>query len=77
MTALDLSVWWIEYVIRHSGASHMKSVVQSIAWYQYYLLDVLATIILSIAVFLILSTIIARKILSFVFKTTNVKEKKS
>ena len=42
---LDRAIWWIEYLIRHpSLASHMRSPVHNLTWYQYYLLDVLALI---------------------------------
>ena len=43
---LDRAVWWIEHLIRHpSLASHMRSPVHNLTWYQYYLLDVLALIL--------------------------------
>ena len=42
---LDRAVWWIEHLIRHpSLATHMKSPVHNLTWYQYYLLDVLGLI---------------------------------
>ena len=53
---LDRAVWWIEHLMRHpSLADHMKSPVHNLAWYQYYLLDVLAFIgfVLLGAVFII------------------------
>ncbi|KAK4872337.1 hypothetical protein RN001_014366 [Aquatica leii] len=40
MTSMDRAVWWIEYVIRHKGAKHLRSRDLDIPWYQYYLLDV-------------------------------------
>lgn len=40
MTPLDTALYWIEYVIRHNGAPHLKSVATELYWYQYYLLDV-------------------------------------
>lgn len=33
---------WIEYVLRHGGARHLRAQVYNIHWYQYYLLDVIA-----------------------------------
>ena len=50
---LDRAVWWIEHLIRHpSLATHMKSPVHNLTWYQYYLLDVLA--LLGTVLFLVL-----------------------
>ena len=36
---------WIEYVLRHGGARHLRAQVFNIPWYQYYLLDVMAFLV--------------------------------
>ena len=36
---------WIEYVLRHGGARHLRAQVFNIPWYQYYLLDVIAFLV--------------------------------
>ena len=36
---------WIEYVLRHGGAQHLRAQVFNIPWYQYYLLDVMAFLV--------------------------------
>ncbi|KAH8269648.1 hypothetical protein KR018_012618 [Drosophila ironensis] len=36
------AVYWIEYVIRHRGAGHMRSAGLDLNWFQFYLLDVIA-----------------------------------
>ncbi|XP_057663227.1 uncharacterized protein LOC130898167 [Diorhabda carinulata] len=38
---LETAVYWTEYVVRHKGASFMKSAAVDMPFYQYYLLDVL------------------------------------
>ncbi|XP_069696524.1 UDP-glucosyltransferase 2-like [Periplaneta americana] len=40
-TGLERAVFWVEYVIRHKGASHLRPAAVSLCWYQYLLLDVL------------------------------------
>jgi len=40
-SALDRAVYWTEYVIRHKGAPHLRSVAADLPWYQYLLLDVM------------------------------------
>lgn len=45
MKGIDKAVWWIEYVIRHKGAKHLRSPSMDIPWYQYLLLDVMAVIL--------------------------------
>jgi glucuronosyltransferase len=40
-SALDRAVYWTEYVIRHKGAPHLRSVAADLPLYQYLLLDVM------------------------------------
>ncbi|XP_060852826.1 UDP-glucosyltransferase 2-like [Rhopalosiphum padi] len=42
MSPESLVVYWTEYVLRHHGAQHLKSRALNLAWYQYYMLDVMA-----------------------------------
>ncbi|CAH0555380.1 unnamed protein product [Brassicogethes aeneus] len=37
---MDSAIFWIEYVIRHKGASHLRIAGLDLAWYQYLSLDV-------------------------------------
>nr|XP_023027892.1 UDP-glucuronosyltransferase 2C1-like [Leptinotarsa decemlineata] len=37
---LDEAVFWVEYVIRHKGAPHLKSAALHLTWYQKYLIDI-------------------------------------
>nr|QVG59861.1 UDP-glucuronosyltransferase [Nilaparvata lugens] len=45
MPAVETAVWWIEYVIRHQGAPHLRPACFDLTWYQYYSLDVIAFIL--------------------------------
>ncbi|XP_050005661.1 UDP-glucuronosyltransferase 2B31-like isoform X1 [Alexandromys fortis] len=38
---LDRAVFWIEYVMRHKGAKHLRVAAHDLTWYQYHSLDVL------------------------------------
>lgn len=42
---MDTAVYWIEYIIRHKGALKLQSSAKYLAWYQYYLLDVIAVLV--------------------------------
>ncbi|VVC36213.1 UDP-glucuronosyl/UDP-glucosyltransferase [Cinara cedri] len=44
MTPAQSVAYWTEYVIRRHGAPHLKYHSHNIAWYQYFLLDVTATV---------------------------------
>lgn len=56
---LKTAVYWVEYVIRHKGAQHLKIAGLKLPWYKYYMVDVFA------AIFLLMSVTI--KILKLVF----------
>ncbi|KRT85102.1 Glycosyltransferase [Oryctes borbonicus] len=51
MSALDTAVYWVEYVIRHNGAPHLRSIAADLPWYQYYLLDVIFVFIVCVSTF--------------------------
>ncbi|XP_047118228.1 UDP-glycosyltransferase UGT5-like [Schistocerca piceifrons] len=51
---LEEAVYWVEYVIRHRGAPHLRSAALDLAWYQYLLLDVAACVV-AVAVSLMLA----------------------
>ncbi|KAM5229099.1 UDP-glucuronosyltransferase 1A9-like isoform 5-T5 [Ctenodactylus gundi] len=49
---LDLAVFWVEFVMRHKGAPHLRPAAHDLTWYQYHSLDVigfLLAIVLSVA----------------------------
>ncbi|XP_036032144.1 UDP-glucuronosyltransferase 2B31-like [Onychomys torridus] len=39
---LDRAVFWIEFVMRHKGAKHLRVAAHELTWFQYHSLDVLA-----------------------------------
>jgi glucuronosyltransferase len=52
-------------VIRHKGAPHLRSAALDLAWYQYFLLDVIAVLALAVGsvvliIFLTLRTILRK-----------------
>ncbi|XP_067631961.1 UDP-glycosyltransferase UGT5-like [Eurosta solidaginis] len=52
-SARETAVYWIEYVVRHKGAPHLRAAGMELTWYQFYLLDVVAFII-GVSVFVII-----------------------
>ncbi|GFG31351.1 hypothetical protein Cfor_12920 [Coptotermes formosanus] len=69
LTPLQQAVYWTEYVIRHTGAPHLRSAALDLAWYQYFLLDV-TTVPALVAVCLLVTTyIISRAVIGRLFHT--------
>lgn len=64
--SLDKAVFWIEYVIRHKGARHLRSPAIDAPFYKYYLLDVLALLTLCVLLFFYLVLKCFKRIWAFV-----------
>ncbi|KAK9882638.1 hypothetical protein WA026_022508 [Henosepilachna vigintioctopunctata] len=71
MTAAESVNYWVEYVIRHQGAPHLKVAALNLSWYQYILLDVIAFI----TALLVLLIYIVKKVFYLIFRTSYKKEK--
>ncbi|XP_065692756.2 UDP-glucuronosyltransferase 2A1-like isoform X2 [Patagioenas fasciata] len=52
---LDRAVFWVEFVMRHKGAKHLRPAAHHLTWYQYHCLDVLVFLLTcaAIAVFIL------------------------
>nr|XP_010592467.1 UDP-glucuronosyltransferase 2B31-like isoform X5 [Loxodonta africana] len=48
--ALDRAVFWIEFVMRHKGAKHLRPAALSLTWYQYHSLDVIGFLLACVAI---------------------------
>ncbi|XP_049958525.1 UDP-glucosyltransferase 2-like isoform X1 [Schistocerca serialis cubense] len=70
---LPKAIWWIEYVLRHNGAPHLRSAAKDLTWYQYLLLDVIAFVLAVVVTFCIALYSIARFLISKLFKSKKLK----
>ncbi|XP_061077352.1 UDP-glucuronosyltransferase 2B1-like [Conger conger] len=57
MKPLDRAMFWIEFVMRHKGAAHLRTESYRMPWYAYHSVDVI--MLLLAAVFVILLTAVA------------------
>uniref|UniRef100_A0A8C3VPL0 UDP-glucuronosyltransferase n=1 Tax=Catagonus wagneri TaxID=51154 RepID=A0A8C3VPL0_9CETA len=53
---LDRAVFWIEFVMRHKGAKHLRPALHDLTWYQYNSLDVIGFLLACVAAFIFLVT---------------------
>ena len=53
---MDEAMYWMEYVIQHKGAKHLKSKAVNMPFYQYFMLDIIA---LCVGVILLIFTTIS------------------
>lgn len=79
MSQTEKAMYWIEHVMKHKGAKHLRSPASSMPLYKYYLLDVAAFIgfILSVAILIswLILKICFRVVMGKCFKKTDSKMK--
>ncbi|XP_036897836.1 UDP-glucuronosyltransferase 2B31-like [Sturnira hondurensis] len=49
MKPLDRAVFWIEFVMRHKGAKHLRPASYDLNWFQYHSLDVIGFLLACVA----------------------------
>ncbi|XP_051918847.1 UDP-glucuronosyltransferase 2C1-like [Hippocampus zosterae] len=63
---LDSALFWIEFVMRHKGAAHLRTESYKLPWYAYYNVDIVVTFFTTAAVMFLLPVVFLR---THVFKT--------
>ncbi|XP_004392941.1 PREDICTED: UDP-glucuronosyltransferase 2B31-like isoform X5 [Odobenus rosmarus divergens] len=53
---LDRAVFWIEFVMRHKGAKHLRPASHNLTWFQYHSLDVIGFLLACVATALFVTT---------------------
>nr|XP_048290965.1 UDP-glucuronosyltransferase 2B17-like isoform X2 [Myodes glareolus] len=56
MKPLDRAIFWIEFVMRHKGAKHLRPLAHNLTWYQYHSLDVIGFLLACVAAITFAST---------------------
>ncbi|KAJ3642482.1 hypothetical protein Zmor_025265 [Zophobas morio] len=74
---METAVYWVEYVIRHRGAPHLKVAGVDLPWYKYMLLDVGVFILIVLLLSLYIFCKISKKIFSLCSKSKIQKVKRS
>lgn len=73
MTPAELIVVWMEYVIRHKGAPHLKPHAFNLNWYQYFMLDVMCTVVINVFLVLFVTRTVFKTTLKYLHNNYKVK----
>lgn len=65
MHPLETALYWIEFVMRHKGAAHLRTESYKMPWYAYYSVDVICFLV---AVLLMLTAVIVGSIRFLCFR---------
>ncbi|XP_065368288.1 UDP-glucosyltransferase 2-like [Calliphora vicina] len=80
-TPMERAVYWIEYVLRHNGAAHLRNMGQSLLWWQFYSIDVIIAMLFLFALIICLALVIVKIFIDFLWKlklrnNNNIKKEK-
>uniref|UniRef100_A0A668W5Q7 Uncharacterized protein n=1 Tax=Oreochromis aureus TaxID=47969 RepID=A0A668W5Q7_OREAU len=73
MKPLDTAVFWIEYVMRHKGAAHLRTEPYKLPWYAYHCLDVMAILVVFGLLIIALVWFSCQCLITFLLKTKKSK----
>jgi hypothetical protein len=59
---LEKALYWVDYVIRHKGAPHLKVAATELPWYKYLLLDVIVVLTVIVSLGTIIMWLFLKKI---------------
>lgn len=59
---MDLAMFWIEYVLRHRGAPHLKSVALDLPFYKRWTLDVVFFMVAIVVLLFTTTSVVIRRI---------------
>lgn len=73
MKPLDKAVFWIEYVIRHKGAHHLKTQSYKMSWFVYHSIDVIAALLLVVLLIIFICISFVRLLWRMIYVREKVK----
>lgn len=72
MKPLDRAVFWIEFVMHHKGAKHLRVAAHDLTWFQYYSLDVIGFLLACVTI----TTYLVMKCCLLVYQNVVIGKKK-
>jgi len=70
-------IWWIEYVMRHKGANHLRFSDSDKPWYQRYDMDIIALFAIVLFIMECIIALIIIQIIRFILNNTALPVTKS
>ncbi|XP_046665677.1 UDP-glycosyltransferase UGT5-like [Homalodisca vitripennis] len=58
---LERALYWVQYVLRHRGAPHLQSAAKDLSFIQYFMLDTVAALLVTLYVLVLVIRIVWRK----------------
>ncbi|XP_075209717.1 UDP-glucuronosyltransferase 2A1 [Chanos chanos] len=71
---MDSAVFWVEFVMRHKGAAHLRTESYKMPWYAYFNVDVIAVLLCFITAVFSLFTFTCRALCKVLYRKRKVKQ---
>ena len=60
ITPMDHAMFWVEFVMRHKGAAHLRTEAYRMPWYAYYSVDVFLVLLTAVGLLMFTTVIMFR-----------------
>lgn len=60
---MSTAMYWIEYVLRHGGAPHLRNAALHLQWYEYFYLDIFLYTTLTLFIVYYLISILGKTVI--------------
>ncbi|XP_037952730.1 UDP-glucosyltransferase 2-like [Teleopsis dalmanni] len=77
MTPLETAIFWLEYVLRHDGALHLRNTGADLNFWQYHSIDIILTILGVILFVLSFITLVIYKLIGLIYGKRSKRKTKS
>lgn len=72
---IDDAIFWVEYVIRHKGAKHLRVPYWDMPLYQVYMIDVIGVIFAITVIVILIFILIILKLYNYILKRSGQKKR--
>lgn len=77
MKPVDTAVFWMEFVMRHKGAAHLRTESYKMPWYSYHNVDAIAVLLAILMAVLTLVWVFCRWVIQFLWSKKDSSKSKS
>lgn len=72
---LNRTMWWIEYVLRHGGAKHLRSAGANMSYWEYFETELILVILLGIFIIVAGISVVGFMLIHFISQFSKTTKK--
>ncbi|XP_068624132.1 UDP-glycosyltransferase UGT5-like [Battus philenor] len=71
-TPLERGIWWIEHVLRHGGAKHLRAPAANMSWSEYLEIELVSVLLLCSVLIIILAILVIRFVVQCIISHSHI-----